>query len=131
VLQASENAEFSDTSFEEAIRALHFVLHMPAEYLDKNRRALIARAAIVCDVLLLKAGCSRIWDHILLRTLIFRVAQETGNVNVLVSPMQIYNEARTTHLRILHSIVGEQPGYRGFLVIFDCIQYRRNPGAIK
>jgi len=102
VLQASEDAALSDTSLEEAIRALHFVLHMPAEYLDKNRRALIARAAIICDVLLLKAGCSRIWDHILLRTLIFRVAQETGNVNVLVSPMQIYNEARTTHLP--HSI---------------------------
>ena len=99
VLQASENAALSDTSLEEAIWALHFVLHMPTEYLDKTRRALIARAAIVCDILLLKAGCSRIRDHILLRTLIFRVAQEAGNVNVLVSPMQRYNEARRPTFR--------------------------------
>lgn len=92
VLQASESVALSDTSMEEAIRALDFVLHMPAEYLDKNRRTLFARAAIVCDVLLLKTGSSRIRDHILLRTLIFRVAQETGNITVLVSSMRRYNE---------------------------------------
>jgi hypothetical protein len=98
VLRSNGQVTPPDTSLDETIQALHFVLHMPTEYLDKTRRALIARAAIACDILLLKAGRSRVQDHIALRTLIFRIAQETGNIDLLVSTVQSRYRARGIHL---------------------------------
>ena len=129
-LRSNGKVALSNMSLDEANRALHFVLHMPIEYLDKARRALIARSAVVCDVLLSKAGRSQVQDYISLRTLIFRIAQQTGNVDLLVSTMQGRCAVKREGFTFLDSTAGEQLKRCIFPVIFHCVRFRYTRGVV-
>lgn len=89
------NSTISQSQLSSAVDALTFVLNVPAEYLDKATRSMVMQTALVADILLHKLGrhslntnhseMNRIQVHYMLRTLLFRILQETGNADLLVS----------------------------------------------
>lgn len=75
------------TGLSQAVQALQFVLLVPTEYLDKPTRSVISQMALVADVLLAQLNTGdgdQVQNQILLRTLLFRIMQESGNSDLLV-----------------------------------------------
>ncbi|KAF8316171.1 hypothetical protein DL93DRAFT_2078454 [Clavulina sp. PMI_390] len=102
------NAIVSEEQVASAIHALHFVLRVPPEYLDKATRAGVGHTALICDIFRCRhvdaAGKAKaIEDSVALRTLLCRLAEEFSNIEALITNASIITHLSTPLAQISSS----------------------------